>query len=233
MDAPVYSPIGDLPAGSSSAPPRRRGLPPHPAPCAGRAQTAAHFAPTDTSAGCGYPYDVGCRSGSGPRHDGTMLAACGRSSESGPRTRSVCSTRVRLARRRTSSRCVNAGGAATSTRISRPAAQGAGLTRSRPYDLRHSFASLLIHEGVSVIEVARQVGNSPDVTLTTYAHVFEEFEPAARVTAADAIRSGAGRVRSSRRVRGAGRRGRRRERRSRINAGSRRPDSNRGPLHYE
>jgi hypothetical protein len=62
-----------------------------------------------------------------------------------------------------------------------------GLTGSRPYDLRHSFASLLIHEGVSVLEVARQVGNSPDVTLTTYAHVFEEFEPAARVSAGDAI----------------------------------------------
>jgi hypothetical protein len=62
-----------------------------------------------------------------------------------------------------------------------------GLVGSRPHDLRHSFASLLIHEGVSVIGVARQVGNSPDVTLTTYAHVFEGFDPAARVTAADAI----------------------------------------------
>ena len=72
-------------------------------------------------------------------------------------------------------------------RVYRPTAEAVRLNGSRPYDLRHSFASLLIHEGVSVIEVARQVGNSPDVTLTTYAHVFEEFEPAARVTAADAI----------------------------------------------
>ena len=72
-------------------------------------------------------------------------------------------------------------------RVYRPTAEAVGLDGSRPYDLRHSFASLLIHEGVSVIEVARQVGNSPDVTLTTYAHVFEEFEPAARVTARDAI----------------------------------------------
>ena len=45
----------------------------------------------------------------------------------------------------------------------------------------------MIHEGVSVLEVARQVGNSPDVTLPTYAHVFEEFEPTARVGAGDAI----------------------------------------------
>ena len=72
-------------------------------------------------------------------------------------------------------------------RVYRPTAEAVGLTGSRPYDLRHSFASLLIHEGVSVLEVARQVGNSPDVTLTTYAHVFEEFEPAVRVSANDAI----------------------------------------------
>ena len=38
-----------------------------------------------------------------------------------------------------------------------------------------------------MIEVARQVGNSPDVTLTTYAHVFEEFNPAARLSAIEAI----------------------------------------------
>ena len=69
----------------------------------------------------------------------------------------------------------------------RPTAEGVGLTGSRPYDLRHSFASLLINEGVSVLEVARQLGNSPDVTLTTYAHVFEEFEPAARISAGEAI----------------------------------------------
>jgi hypothetical protein len=72
-------------------------------------------------------------------------------------------------------------------RVYRPTAEAVGLTGSRPYDLRHSFASLLIHEGVSVLKVAGQVGNSPDVTLTTHAHVFEEFEPATRVSAGDAI----------------------------------------------
>ena len=72
-------------------------------------------------------------------------------------------------------------------RVYRPTAEGVALAGTRPYDLRHSFASLLIHEGVSVIEVARQVGNSADVTLTTYAHVFEEFEPTERVGACDAI----------------------------------------------
>ena len=36
----------------------------------------------------------------------------------------------------------------------------AGVERQRPYDLRHSFASLLLHEGRSVIYVARQLGTA-------------------------------------------------------------------------
>jgi hypothetical protein len=31
------------------------------------------------------------------------------------------------------------------------------------------------------------MGNAPDVTLSTYAHVFEEFDPAARISATEAI----------------------------------------------
>ena len=38
------------------------------------------------------------------------------------------------------------------------ALRAAGVSRARPYDLRHSFASLLLHEGRSVIYVARQLG---------------------------------------------------------------------------
>src|SRR4051794_23482681 len=49
-----------------------------------------------------------------------------------------------------------------------------GIDNSRPYDLRHSFISLLIHDGLSVVEVARQAGHSPEMTLSTYAHVFDE-----------------------------------------------------------
>jgi len=62
-------------------------------------------------------------------------------------------------------------------RIFEPAAESVGLESARPYDLRHSFASLLIHSGQSVVEVARQMGNSPEVTLSTYAHVFDEMGP--------------------------------------------------------
>jgi integrase len=69
-----------------------------------------------------------------------------------------------------------------------PAATAAGVERPRPYDLRHSFVSLLIAEGHNVVDVARRAGHSPKMALDTYAHVFEEFDPAERVDAADRIR---------------------------------------------
>jgi integrase len=68
-----------------------------------------------------------------------------------------------------------------------PACRTVGLEGARPYDLRHSFVSLLIHEGRSVVEVARQAGHSPTMTLDVYAHVFDEFEIAERVSAEDQI----------------------------------------------
>lgn len=73
-------------------------------------------------------------------------------------------------------------------RIYTPVAQAAGIQRPRPYDLRHSFVSLLIAEGHNIVEVARQAGHSPTMALDTYAHVFEEFDPTERVNAADRIR---------------------------------------------
>jgi integrase len=68
-----------------------------------------------------------------------------------------------------------------------PACAGAGIENARPYDLRHSFISLLIHEGRSVVEVARQAGHSPTMTLDVYAHVFDEFDLSERVSAEDQI----------------------------------------------
>jgi integrase len=62
-----------------------------------------------------------------------------------------------------------------------------GLRDARPYDLRHSFVSLLIHEGRSVIDVARQAGHAPTMTLDTYAHVFDEFDPDERISAEERI----------------------------------------------
>jgi integrase len=73
-------------------------------------------------------------------------------------------------------------------RIFAPAARAAGLGAVRPYDLRHSFVSLLLREGANVVEVARQAGHSPTLTLSTYAHLFEELEGAERGSAEDEIR---------------------------------------------
>ena len=72
-------------------------------------------------------------------------------------------------------------------RVYKPAAEAVRLAGSRPYDLRHSFASLLIHEGATVPELARQMGNAPSVTLDTYAHVLEERDPSSRLDPSGAI----------------------------------------------
>ena len=48
--------------------------------------------------------------------------------------------------------------------------------------------SLLIAEGRSIVEVARQVGHSASIALDTYGHVFDELEGAERISAEEAIR---------------------------------------------
>jgi integrase len=54
-------------------------------------------------------------------------------------------------------------------------------------DLRHSFASLLLHEGRSVVYVARQLGHGAELTMRTYGHVIDELEDAPRIAAEDAV----------------------------------------------
>ncbi|MDX6370978.1 MAG: hypothetical protein QOG93_2480 [Gaiellaceae bacterium] len=61
-------------------------------------------------------------------------------------------------------------------RAFRAAAESAGAGGARPYDLRHSFVSLLIAEGRSIIDIARQAGHNPTMTLETYGHIFDEFD---------------------------------------------------------
>lgn len=67
------------------------------------------------------------------------------------------------------------------------AAHAAGLEDATPYTLRHSFCSLLLHEGRSVIDVARQLGHGAQLTLETYGHLIEELADAPRLSAEDAI----------------------------------------------
>jgi integrase len=68
------------------------------------------------------------------------------------------------------------------------ALEAAGIERARPYDLRHSFASLLLHEGRSVIYVARQLGHGAEQTMRSYGHVIDELEDAPHIDAERAIR---------------------------------------------
>jgi integrase len=57
-----------------------------------------------------------------------------------------------------------------------PACRAVGLDPvPRPYDLRHSFASLLLAEGHQPLYVAKQLGHSLAVLLSTYAHLIDEY----------------------------------------------------------
>ena len=72
-------------------------------------------------------------------------------------------------------------------RVFAPVAASAGIAIGRPYDLRHSFASLLIHEGRSLAEVAVQLGDAVATVASTYTHAFVEAEALPRELAADVI----------------------------------------------
>jgi integrase len=82
-------------------------------------------------------------------------------------------------------------------RVYRPAAIKGGLgSDTRPRDLRGSFASLLIWEGQTVVEVAQQLGHSAQMCLKSYAGVFAEFSIDERVPAEQMIRDSREKARS-------------------------------------
>ena len=72
-------------------------------------------------------------------------------------------------------------------RAFRRAAEAAGVAPTTPYALRHSFASLLLHEDRSVIYVARQLGHDARLTLSRYGHVIDELDEQPRIDAETAI----------------------------------------------
>jgi len=79
-------------------------------------------------------------------------------------------------------------------RVFKPAAGRLGASQ-RPYDLRHTFASLLIASGATAVETAAQLGHDAVLTPRTYAHLFDEFDLASRpdpVTEIEAARAQAG-----------------------------------------
>jgi integrase len=69
------------------------------------------------------------------------------------------------------------------------AAKDLGLTTTRPYDLRHSLASLLFAERLNPAEIAEQMGHSIQMLLSTYTHVIEELRGRDQVVAEDEIRT--------------------------------------------
>ncbi len=69
-----------------------------------------------------------------------------------------------------------------------PATAAIGRADLRPYDLRHSFASLMIQAGYSPVELAAELGHSPTLTLDTYAHLFSEFARGERIDPVAEIR---------------------------------------------
>ena len=63
--------------------------------------------------------------------------------------------------------------------------KNAELGHLRFHDLRHTYASLLIAEGLNVVYVSRQMGHSsPDITLRVYAHLWDALEHADKARAA-------------------------------------------------
>jgi len=61
-------------------------------------------------------------------------------------------------------------------RIYVPSAENAELSTPRPYDLRHTWASLLIAEKrLSLPEIAEQLGDKTSTVLDTYTHVLHEW----------------------------------------------------------
>jgi integrase len=66
------------------------------------------------------------------------------------------------------------------------AVDGAELTveeqgRLSPYVLRHYYASLLISKGLNVVYISQQLGHADiDITLRTYAHLFDAADHAAQ-----------------------------------------------------
>jgi integrase len=54
-------------------------------------------------------------------------------------------------------------------------------SRVRFHDLRHTFASILISNGASAVELAEQLGDSVEVALSTYASLFGRIESEAKL----------------------------------------------------
>jgi integrase len=74
-------------------------------------------------------------------------------------------------------------------RVFKPAVAAARVPITRPYDLRHACASLMIHAGKPLTEIAEHLGNSVAVLSQTYAHVIKDMRGQPTTSVPDAIMS--------------------------------------------
>lgn len=72
-------------------------------------------------------------------------------------------------------------------RTFKPAVATAKVKIGRPYDLRHSIASLWLQAGVSPVRVAAWLGHNVATTFATYAHVVADLDADDRTPVANAI----------------------------------------------
>ncbi|MBA2581318.1 MAG: tyrosine-type recombinase/integrase [Thermoleophilaceae bacterium] len=72
-------------------------------------------------------------------------------------------------------------------RVWHAAREHAGIEPLPPYDLRHAFASLQIRAGLSIPELAEQMGHSPQMTVNTYTHVIRELRGLPALSAEEQI----------------------------------------------
>lgn len=63
------------------------------------------------------------------------------------------------------------------------ALKAAGVEDATPYTLRHSFVSLMVAEGRSVVYIAAQAGHDPTLTLGRYAHLIAELDDRPKIDA--------------------------------------------------
>lgn len=76
-----------------------------------------------------------------------------------------------------------------------PSAENVGLPTPRPYDLRHTWASLRIAEKrLSVAEIAEQLGDKTSTVLDVYTHVMQEWRHRRTVDVEAEIRRARARV---------------------------------------
>lgn len=80
------------------------------------------------------------------------------------------------------------------SRVWHPARVRARVGLLPPYDLRHAFASLQIRAGVSIPELAEQMGHSPQMTVSTYTHVIQDLRGEPTMSAEDQILKARGRL---------------------------------------